>query len=164
MRYPKLSGAHFHLPSSVVPSKKPTAVVGWHRRWHRGGSAWLVPAASTSPQQGPAQGNWVETLPPDAQNTTRGLEPLLHKCWWRWPLGHAPDLGGRVGFAQPSRVLEISPAENTASPALCLGDGFYPPGNVSVILLRGRYKINAVMHLSIRYRRTELSAKGCKSR
>lgn len=74
-------------------------------------------------------------------------------------MGHAPGLGGKVPFPQSSRVLEICAAENTASLAVCLGDGFYPPGNVSVILLRGRDKINAVMHLSIRYRRTELSAK-----
>lgn len=93
------------------------------------------------------------------KNPTQGLEPLVHKCWWRWPLSPAPDLGGKVPFPQSSYVLEISAAENTASLAVCLGDGFYPPGNVSVILLRGRYKINAGMHLSIRYRRTELSAK-----
>lgn len=59
----------------------------------------------------------------------------------------------------PSHVLDVSPMEKTASLAVCLRDGFYPPGNVSVILLRGTYKINAVMHLSIRYQRTELSAK-----
>lgn len=57
----------------------------------------------------------------------------------------------KVPFPRSSYVLEISAAANTARLAVCLGDGFYPPGNVSVILLRGRYKINAVMHLSIRY-------------
>lgn len=164
MCYPKLSGARFPFPFFVPTLEKPTAAVGWHRRWHCGGSAWLVPAANASPQRGPVQGNWVETLPPGAQNATRGLEPLLHKCQRRWPLCHTPDLGWRVGSPQPSCVLEISPAENTASPALCLGDGFYPPGNISIILLRGRYKINAVMHLSICYWRAKLSAKWCKSR
>lgn len=155
MRYPNLSGAHFPFPSSVLPSEKPTAAVGWHGRWHRGGSAWLVPMANTSPQRGPVQGNWVETL-----KTQR--EGWRHHCTSAGGGGHWATLliweGGLV-FPQPSRALEISPAENTASPALCLGDGFYPPGNISIILLRGRYKINALMHLSIRYRRTELSAK-----
>lgn len=121
---------------------------------------WLVPTTNTSPKPGPVQGNWVETLPPAAQTTQ-------HKGWSLWCTsagggGHwaiAPDPGGKVPFPQSSYVLEICAAENPASLAVCLGDGFYPPGNVSVILLRGRYKINAVVHLSIRYRRTELSAK-----
>jgi len=76
--------------------------------------------------------------------------------------GHGATLlnwEGDLGFPQPSCVLQISPAENTASPAWCLGDGFYPPGNISVILLRGRYRIKVVMHLSTRYRRTKLSVR-----
>lgn len=107
MCYPKLSRAHFPFPSSALPSEKSTAVVGWHRRWHCGGSAWLVPAASTTLRQGPVQGYWVETLPPGPKTQPKGWS---HYCTRAGAGGHWPKLliwEGEFIFPRPLVSLKF---------------------------------------------------------
>lgn len=159
MLYPKLSRAHFPFPSSVLPSEKSTAVVGWHRRWHCGGSSWLVPAASTSPRQG----YWVETFPSDAKTQPKGWS---HYCTSAGAGGHwAKLLIGEGEFIFPRSLVSLKfLLQKTWLAQLCAWEMDLIPQENYLSSLRGRYKINAVMHLSISYWRTELGAEWCKSR